>query len=469
MSRLQGVKAISLFGFSSLNIGIIKKSTFYSEQKSLTTKVQKFLAFSCLVMLLFSSCDEQKVKVASWTEFEPVYMSVEEFKNAVVTESPRDLVDPGKIYLYQDYLFVNEVNEGIHIIENSDPANPVNVGFINIPANKDIAIQNGLLYADSQSDLLVFDINSIQNPELLHREVDVFKFISTKNQGFPYQQIDPSKGIVVDWKEVKVEEVCESNMQCGPQGIWGWRNGGIVTSEDGGAVGSPETNGGNNVTGVGGSMARFTIAGNYLYAVDDMNLLSFDISNAEPVNTKTEEIGWRIETIFPYQDYLFIGSQSAMYIYDISTPQSPVEASRYNHFTACDPIVVQNDIAYVTLRSDRVQCPRSVNRLEVIDVEDPKNPREMKVYEMKNPHGLGIDGNYLFVSEGDNGIKIMDASDPENIEVLRFVENIKSFDVIPFNNVLMVTGKDGIVQYDYSNIEDIKRLSTIPVVEETGS
>lgn len=437
------------------------------EKSALLNTIQKLFLFTIFIPLFFTSCDEQSASVATWTEFEPVYMTEEEFKNSVATESPRDLEEPGKIYIYQNYLFVNEINEGIHIFDNTDPAAPVNLGFINIPANKDLAIKDNLLYADSYSDLLVFDITDVQNPELLHRETEVYNMQSL-NLDYPYQEIDPSKGIPVDWKEVKMEEVCDENSQCGPMWGWGWRDGAFFNTL--GVTNSNEfSDAGGGTVGKGGSMARFTISGDYLYAVDNESLVSFDITNQQPINTDTKDIGWGIETIFPYESHLFIGSRTAMHIYDISTPSTPQVTAQYNHFTACDPVVVQDDIAYVTLRSDQFNCPRNVNRLEVIDVQDPENPTEIKVYDMQSPHGLGIDGDYLFISEGDKGIKIMDASEPDNITEIRFVQNIKSFDVIPFNNVLMVTGKSGILQYDYTNIQDIKLLSTIPVVKEENS
>jgi hypothetical protein len=439
------------------------------EKSASLNVIKKLFLFSIFIPLFFSSCQEERVSVATWTEFEPVYMTEEEFKNSVATESPRDLVDPGKIYIYQNYLFVNEINEGIHIFDNTDPAAPVNLGFINIPANKDLAIKDDLLYADSYSDLLVFDISDVQNPEFLHREEGVYN-MSSLNLGYPYQPIDPSKGIAVDWKEVKMKETCDQDSQCGPMWGWRWNDGGFGAFFNSLGVTSPDVgDAGTGAIGKGGSMARFTISGDFLYAVDHESLVSFDISSSDPVTMDTKTIGGGIETIFPYESHLYIGSRSAMYIYDIATPANPQLSAQFNHFTACDPVVVQDDIAYVTLRNGQLSCNRSVNSLLVIDVQDPENPTEMKVYDMQNPHGLGIDGDYLFISEGDKGIKIMDAADPENITQIRFVQNIKTFDVIPFNNVLMVTGKSGIIQYDYSDIQDIKLLSTIPVVEEENS
>lgn len=421
---------------------------------------KKLILLTLMIPFFLSSCDDQRVQVIEWVEFEPVYMSQEEFENAVDMEPARELEKPGKIYFYNQMLFVNEVNKGIHIIDNSDPSSPVNLGFINIPANKDIAIKGDLLYADSYSDLLVFDIKNVQQPELLSRVDGVFEeyvdFI-TFRRGFPYQTVDPSKGIVVDWKEVEMEEICEDNCSSFRPG----NNQGWVTFE--GAVGSTRDVGGAATTGVGGSMARFTIKGDYLYAVDYNNLHTFNISASEPTNENSMHVGWLIETIFPYKDQLYIGSANAMYIYDIGNdPSAPSEISTYRHFTACDPVVVSDDIAYVTLR-DGERCPRGVNRLEVINVSDPVNPQKIADYEMINPHGLGIDGDYLFISEGDKGLKIMDAENPTDIKQLRHIDDIRTFDVIPFNNVLMITGESGIVQYDYTDIDNVVHLSTIPI------
>lgn len=124
--------------------------------------------------------------------------------------------------------------------------------------------------------------------------------------------------------------------------------------------------------------------------------------------------------------------------------------------------VVEDDLAYVTLRDSR-RCRQTVNRLEVVDVKDRVNPKQIASYEMTNPHGLGIDNGTLFIGEGKHGLRVLDASNPQMIKHLRHFTDINSFDVIPLEGVLMVTGDDGIVQYDYSDIDDLKHLSTIPV------
>ena len=407
-----------------------------------------------ILPLFLASCEDQRVQTMTWTEFEPVYMSEAEFMSSVSVAPPRDLEVPGKIYFYQGYLFVNERNDGIHIIDNHDPANPVNVGFITIPASKDLAVKGTLLYADSYKDLLVFDISDLQNPELIERVEDVFNTSATIAPGFTTEQVDASKGVVVDWKEVTREEICEGNCRSNPQWIFLQAEGVVFDSA---FNGSSESAG-----GVGGSLARFTIKGNYLYAVDHTDIITFDIETDNTDQLSQSSVGWAIETIFPYNDNLFIGSERAMYIYHLQNPANPQQLSVYWHATACDPIVVEGDYAFVTLRQSE-RCPMGVNRLEVVNVSDLTSPYQVNFYDMQNPHGLGIDDGNLFVSEGEFGLKIMDASNPLDIKLLRHIKDIKSYDVIPYNDVLMVTGDEGIIQYDYSDINDLKKLSTIPV------
>lgn len=426
-------------------------------RKNTHSRLSTFLGMMLLLLvpLFLASCQDQRIQTITWVEFEPVYMSEAEFMNSVTVTPPRDLEVPGKIYFYQGYLFVNERNEGIHILDNRDPSNPVNVGFINIPATKDLAVKGELLYADSQKDLLIFDISDLQNPELIERIEDVFYTAANIAPGFTTQQIDDSKGVVVDWKEVVREEICEGNCQSHPQ--WG------VTLEAGplfdtSSNASSESGSG----GVGGSLARFAINGNYLYAVDHTDLITFDIETDNTDQVSQSSVGWAIETIFPYNDNLFIGSEQAMYIYQLENPANPQQLSVYWHATACDPIVVEGDYAFVTLRQSE-RCPQGENRLEVVNVSDLTSPYMVNFYEMKNPHGLGIDDGKLFVSEGEFGLKIMDATNPLDIKLLRHIEDIKTYDVIPFNNVLMVTGDEGIIQYDYSDINQLVKLSTIPV------
>ncbi|WP_266205799.1 LVIVD repeat-containing protein [Pontibacter kalidii] len=211
------------------------------------------------------------------------------------------------------------------------------------------------------------------------------------------------------------------------------------------------------VQGAGGSMARFAINGNYLYAVDHSNLHVFNISIPEdPQQGQQVPIGFGIETIFPFEDKLFIGTQTGMHIYSIQQPESPKHISQYQHVVSCDPVVTDGRYAYVTL-STGTACRQAINELQIVDLQNITAPTLLKQYGMTNPKGLGIDQGKLFVC--DEGLKVYDATDVMELELVQHFQ-IKAFDVIPDNGRLLVIGSDGLYQYRLEN-DKLKLLSTI--------
>jgi hypothetical protein len=221
-------------------------------------------------------------------------------------------------------------------------------------------------------------------------------------------------------------------------------------------------------TGVGGSMARFAITDNTLYIVTRQSLEVYDISApAEPVRRGKAQLGLGIETIFPYQKNLYIGANDGMYIFDNRQPQAPVLLSKYTHVMSCDPVVVQGTFAYVTLRGG-VACRQWNNQssLDVVDVSNPSNPRLLHSQPLLSPYGLGVDGNRLFVCEGEKGLKVFDISNPALPAPEQFLTGVPAYDVIPYRNTLLVTGSKGLYQYRYDAAEkgtSLELLSKIPV------
>lgn len=215
-------------------------------------------------------------------------------------------------------------------------------------------------------------------------------------------------------------------------------------------------------TGQGGSLARFTILNDYLYTVDNRYLNVFNISNPEqPVQVNTVEIGFDIETLFNYKQYLYMGSRNGMYIYGIQNPEMPEYLSDVQHFTACDPVIANDQFAFVTLKGGN-QCGTNLNKLEIYNVTDVVNPVLVSERNLTGPIGLGLFNDYLFVC--DDEVKIFDVSDPEN-SVLITAINRQVFDVIIQDDLLILIGANGLYQYrlDENNIENIQELSTLNI------
>lgn len=210
--------------------------------------------------------------------------------------------------------------------------------------------------------------------------------------------------------------------------------------------------------GTSGSLARFAIAGNYLYTVELEHLKIFDITNEKsPEFIKQITPGFGIETIFSKDDYLFLGSRWGVYIYDISSRENPVEVSIYSHMYSCDPVVVSGNYAYSTLNSSG-PCGRGLNQLEVIDISNISNPVNVYTIEMDSPKGLGISGNLLFVCS--NGIQVYSLLNPARPNYLR-TESVSANDVIPIDDLLIVTASTGLYIYEFDTNGELTLLSTL--------
>ena len=423
---------------------------------SLKTTSKKLL-FLFLLTSTIISCEDQVFE--SYIANIPVYMSYNEFRNSIQSETARNLEKPGKIYFYNNYLFINEYMEGIHIINNTNPSAPVNVGFIKIPGNVDISIKDGILYADSYIDLVAIDISNLDNITLADRLQNLFPYtIPPFDENYRVDQIDQSKGIVIGWELKKItREVFQNQYPIYP----------MFKSMDSYSNGSSGHLSGVSAFGVGGSMARFTIKGNALYALLDFYAIQIiDISNSNDSAVYNSFCpGWSAETIFPSGNNLFIGTRNGMMIYDITNEFNPEFISQFWHMTSCDPVVVEGDYAYVTLRSGNT-CGETSDRLDVIDISSLTSPELVKSYAMTEPYGLGIDNGTLFICDGDAGLKIYDAADPLTItsNLIAQFSDIQAYDVIPLNGVLMLIGENGFYQYDYSDLQKIQLLSTIAVM-----
>ena len=216
--------------------------------------------------------------------------------------------------------------------------------------------------------------------------------------------------------------------------------------------------------GQGGSLARFTLKGDYLYTVDNFDLNVFNVANTnDPIKVNSVAIGFDIETLFGYKDYLYIGSQNGMFIYSLENPEFPQQLSNVQHFTACDPVIANDTHAFVTLHSETF-CGGDINVLEVYDVSDVTNPILLNSRNLTYPKGLGLYGDYLFVC--DDEIKVFDVSNPEESKLVTSL-NRNAFDVIIRNDLLIAIGESGLYQYrlspDENNGVKATQLSTISI------
>jgi len=92
----------------------------------------------------------------------PISLTSEQIRTNIELSASRDIVNTGKTIIHNQYIFINEKKEGIHVLDNSSPSNPQNIGFIAIPGNVDLIIEGEYLIADKFLLPLIITAQQIQ-------------------------------------------------------------------------------------------------------------------------------------------------------------------------------------------------------------------------------------------------------------------------------------------------------------------
>lgn len=171
--------------------------------------MRKNIMLLSLLFMLFSSCNPDRgFFLQPRDTYVPVYASAESVSQIEV-EDKKPTIEAGKIYVYENYIFQNELNAGIHIINNTDRKHPVKVAFLKVPMSSEIAVKGHFLYTNNNKDLVIFNISDPGSPHLVKRMADVFPGLSQRYPpflGVYFECPDPSKGIVIKWEKKDIPE-----------------------------------------------------------------------------------------------------------------------------------------------------------------------------------------------------------------------------------------------------------------------
>ncbi len=375
------------------------------------------------ISFLFSGCVKDTIsntRTYSW--YEPLYKTKAEVIAEIKSNPSRQIENPGKIFISEKFIFLNEINKGIHVLDNSNPSSPKNTAFITIPGNIDIAVKGNTLYADLYNDMVTLDISNPLN--VINTKVVKNAFPDNIYASYGYGA--DSNMIIYDW--VRHDTTITGEVQQTP-----WRRGGIYYDLASASVQSNFNKAAG--PGIAGSMSRFALANNYLYTVGNSDLNVFNISAPQnPTFGDKVNIGsWNIETIFPFKDKLFIGSQNGMYVYNISDPAQPSFDGQFGHVQSCDPVIADDSYAYVTLRSG-TKCQGFTNQLDILQLNNFTNPSLIKSYNLTNPHGLSKDGNLLFICDGSDGLKVYNADDVNNLKLIKKFSGMETYEEKAYKN-----------------------------------
>lgn len=401
-------------------------------------------------MLFLSSCSSDDDSGEKALFAVPVVKSLTEIRDGITVSAARQTNSDGKIYVSEDYLFYIAKEQGVHIFNNQDPSAPVNISFINLEGVHDIAVKGNYLYADNFIDLVVFDISDINNITLVQTVANSIEFSPAFPEDVAYYDytIQPGNGeIIVGYKE-EMRNVPDERYQ--------------TFYEDAMAE---ATSGGANSVGTGGSYAKFQINDNALYTTDYYSLNVFNIAVPEQTvfNKKVYMDQWfgggMFETLFKRKDFLFVGSTTGMFVVDATDEFNPVFISGFSHATACDPVVVNENLAYITVRGG-TSCGAIEDQVNVIDISNINNPTLISTTLLNQPYGLGIKGNTLYVCCGSEGLKVFNATNSSILSLENtYTGNLT--DVIPMDSHLIAVGPNKIEQYAYGDNFTLVPISTV--------
>ncbi len=413
------------------------------------------ILFAISLAGFFQSCTDDFANVTvSYSKGTAIYGDMEEIRAIPLVGTPSEIINPGKIFVSDSYLLIGEETLGIHVIDNTDPANPMNTGFINIPGNREFFFEDNFIYAESYYDMLKIDISNPANPILVSRVENGIaeELINNEGQtllGFTFEEVTEKVS-----KDDNVYYALTENNYL----LYDYRNNLIPPS----AV--PASFAGNSTSQIG-SVNRIVAYQGYVYTVSRANLLIFrDGTELERIEDTQTWWGSDMETVYPLGDNLFIGAASQVMIIDISDPENPIYTSQFWHATSCDPVYpTESGVAYVTLRTGEfAECPGDENALVVLDIEQIEQPFTVQEIVMESPYGLTLNGTKLYVGEGENGLKIFDATDPRDLKLEKWDQTIKAYDVLanPARpDYILVAGTNGLSQYRISG--EYEHVSTL--------
>lgn len=135
--------------------------------------------------------------------YRPVYAS--DIDLTISMGEAREIVNTGKIFRQGDIVLLNEVSEGVHFINNADPVNPVNLGFLTIKGSTDMSVRDDVLYVNQYSDIVALDFSDLQSISEISRQKNAFEVASSAQLtppqgGYYFECVDGNRGQVVDWQ-----------------------------------------------------------------------------------------------------------------------------------------------------------------------------------------------------------------------------------------------------------------------------
>jgi len=181
-----------------------------------------------LCAVIFSSCFNlfgrktdlyEEPYPVKWA-WKPVYSVDTAYKIVSFQNHAEPVKRAGKIYVRGNLIYQAETGEGIHIIDNTNPAEAKRIGFLKIRGSEEIAIKGNYLYTNNFFDLVTIDISDFSQAKVVSRSSNAF--YSSSGAGYHTWEMPKDTGwyqcpgyyqdsVVVGWVKDSVYAMCRKD------------------------------------------------------------------------------------------------------------------------------------------------------------------------------------------------------------------------------------------------------------------
>ncbi len=423
--------------------------------------MHRFLTLTCLALgLTFASCEKDSC-TQTWTQLVtvPVTANRQAVQDSIAAMPARELCTGGNLYAFGNYVFVNANREGYHLLDNTNPAEPVNVAFLRVPGATHMAFVDGQMVSDSYADMLVLDFGGPQSLKLLSSTPNLL----LQTDGFEVGEDRVAVGF--EEQEVTFVEDCSGTVTAGcancSSAEW------FSFDSDGSSFANSVA--GNAQVNTGGSLARLAFCDRTLYVLATDRLTTFRLEGLTLRNVRETMIGGGQEALIREGAFLYVASQWGLTILEIGDCGLPISRGSAPRPWGDDPVAVEGDRVIAAIRNGNTPVPGLDGRLMVYDVSDRLNPRVIYTLPLPHPVGVVLRNGQLYVCDGVKGL-LRYEFDPANPAKLAEgpVQTLPDADVVdlallPYTagTVLLGVGQRTVSQYAVATDGGLTALSSL--------
>ncbi len=272
-----------------------------------------------------------------------------------------------RTFAIDNYLYIASQTSGLQIVDVTDPSSPALVGSNDTPQSaQDVVVAGNYAYlADGAGALMIFDVTNPNTPSLIGNIIISGYPLSLFIEGsFAYLPATYSGLNIIDISDPS----------------------------------NPQIEG--NLAISGGDLIDIYVKDNYAYIAKlDSGFQIIDVT--DPANpTSIGNFNTYCRALYPFGNYLLIGSRRAMVIYDIANPVNPLEIGAYPIYHPIDCIYVSGDYAYLA---------KTLDGFQILNMSDPANPILIGIYDnLYYAFHASVRGNYVYLSGSNDDILILE-------------------------------------------------------------